>query len=199
MPHVADDGVRDQRDTEEDDECPRAAEAGDVVSDALAEGLALVDEFVGVAAGAAADHALGDMDFAGHHGEHVQPGLRLAGQQHGDVVAVDLDAGGVLGGNGGGLMRYAFEHGGEAEEVSVLGLGEDDLLAVFVDERDLNRAGEHDVGRAVGLADLVDALVGREGAQLDLLGEDVQLVVIEQREERDLAEFVGVAGHRGDQ
>ncbi len=95
--------------------------------------------------------------------------------------------------------RDAFEHGGEAEDVAVFGFGEDDFLAVFVDERDVDGAGEHDVGGAAGLAHLVDALVGGEVAELDLLGEDGELVVVQEGEERDLAEFVRctAGGHRG--
>ena len=105
-------------------------------------------------------------------GEHVEAGHGFGLEEDGDVVAIDLDAGGGFGGNGGGEVGDAFEHGGEAEEVAVAGLGEDDLLAVFVDEGDVDGAGEHDVGGAAGFADLVDALVGGEVAELDLLGED---------------------------
>ena len=182
---------------EGDDEGPGAAEAGDVVGDAFAEGFLFVDEFVGIAHGAAADDALGGVDLAGEDGEHVEAGHGLGLEQDGDVVAVDLDAGGGFDGDGGGLVGHAFEHGGEAEEVAVAGLGEDDFLAVFVDEGDVDGAGEHDVGGAAGLAGLVDALVGGEVAELDLLGEDGELVVVEEGEEGDVAEFVGVAGHRG--
>ena len=49
------------------------------------------------------------------------------------------------------------------------------------------------------LAGLVDALLGGEVAELDLLGEHGEFVVVEQREEGDVAEFVGVAGHREEQ
>ena len=65
-----------------------------------------------------------------------------------------------------------FEHGGEAEEVAVAGLGEDDFLAVLVEEGDVDCAFEHDVGGAAGVAGFVDALLGGEVAELDLGGED---------------------------
>ena len=136
----AEDDVRDQRDEEGDDEGPGAAEAGDVVGDALAEGLLLVDEFVGVVHGAAANDALGVVDLGGHDGEHVEAGQGFGLEQDGDVVAIDLDAGGGFDGDGGGEVGDAFEHGGEAEEVAVAGLGEDDFLAVFVDEGDVDGA-----------------------------------------------------------
>ncbi len=49
----AENDVTGHRGEEEDDEGPGAAEAGDVIGDALAEGFLLVDEVVGVAVGAA--------------------------------------------------------------------------------------------------------------------------------------------------
>ncbi len=78
------------------------------------------------------------------------------------------------------------------------GLGEDDLLPVLVDEGDGDFAVEHDVGGAVLVAGFVDTLLGGEGAELDLLGEDAEFVLVEKTEERDLAEFVWVAGHKAD-
>ena len=56
---------------------------------------------------------------------------------------------------------------------------------------------EHDVGGAAGVVGFVDALFGGEVAEFDLLGEDGELVVVEETEEGDLAEFVGLAGHKG--
>jgi hypothetical protein len=192
----AEDDVTGHGGQEEDDEGPGAAEAGDVVGDAFAEGLAFVDELVGVAVGAAGDDALGGVDLAAEHGEHVEAGEGFAFEESGDVGAIDLEAGGGFGGDGGGLVGAAFEHGGEAEEVAVAGLGEDDFLAVLVDQSDLDGAGEGDVGRPVGVAGFVDALVGGELAELDLLAEDGELVGVEQGEDWDLAEFVD-EGHRG--
>ena len=57
--------------------------------------------------------------------------------------------------------------------------------------------GEEDEGGTVGVAGLIDALLGGEAAELDLLREDGELVVVEEREERDVAEFFGGAGHKG--
>ena len=124
--------------------------------------------------------------------------MGLVCEQDRDVVAIDLDAGGVFGGDGGGVVGSAFEHGGEAEEVAVAGLGEDDFLTVFVDEGDVDCAGEDDVGaarwarrpcRCAGLA--------ANSRSSTCWARTAELVVVEKREERDLAEFVGVAGHKG--
>jgi hypothetical protein len=188
--------VGEQGYAEGDDEGPGAAEAGDAVGDAFAEGLALVDEFIWIAVGADADKLLCGVDLAGGDGEHVEAGEGFFFEEDGDVVAVDFEAGGGLGRNGGGLVRDAFEHGGEAEDVTVDGLGEEDFLAVFVDEGDLDAAGEEDEGGAVGVAGFVNALFGVELAELYLLGEDGEFVVVKEREEGDMAEFVGGAGHR---
>jgi hypothetical protein len=93
-------------------------------------------------------------------------------------------------------MGHTLQHGGEAEEVSVFGFGEDDFLAVFVEECDFDGAVEHDIGGAVGLTGFVDALLGGEVADFDLLGENLKLLVVEEGEEGDVAEFVGGAGHK---
>ncbi len=95
------------------------------------------------------------------------------------------------------LWGTCVEHGGEAEEVAVVGLVDEDLLLVFVDGGDFDGAGEEDVGGGAGVAELVDALAGGEGAELDLGGEDAELIVIEEGEEGDVAEFVRRAGHGG--
>lgn len=73
--HDAEDDVAEHRGEEEDDEGPGAAEAGDDVGDAFTEGLLFVDEFVGVAQGAAADDALCVVDLGGEDGEHVEASL----------------------------------------------------------------------------------------------------------------------------
>ena len=56
------------------------------------------------------------------YGEHVHAGVRLALDQDEDVVAVHLDADGLFGGDGLGLMGRLLEHGGEAEEIARGGL-----------------------------------------------------------------------------
>ena len=193
--HHAEDDVSGHGAKEEDDEGPGAAEAGDVVGDALAEGFLLVDEFIGTTYGATADDALGDVNVASEDGEHVEPGEGFFLKQRGEIVAVDLQAGGGFGGDGSRLVGRGFKHGGETEGFTVMRCGEDDFLPVFIEESDFDSAGEDDVGALALLASLVDALVGGEFANFNLGGEDVKLVVIEQREERDLAEFFGGAGH----
>ena len=77
----------------------------------------------------------------------------------------------------------------------VSGLIHDDLLIVFVHGGDADGAGDEDVGAVAGVADFVDALAGREIADFDLGGEDGGFFVVEQGEERDLAQDFGVGGH----
>jgi alditol oxidase len=180
---------------EEEDEGPGAAEAGDVVCDALAEGLFLFDDVVGIAGGAEPDEVLRGVELAGDDGEHVEAGEGLGLDEDGDVVAVDFEADGFFIGGGCGFVGSLLEHGGESEEVAVVGLVDEDFLLVFVDGGDADGTAEEDVGAVAGVAELVDALAGGEGAELDLGGEDAELVVVEEGEERDVAEFVGVAGH----
>jgi hypothetical protein len=45
------------------------------------------------------------------------------------------------------------------------------------------------------VAHAVDTLARPEGFDLDLLGKDCQFFIVEQREQRDLPEDVGVARH----
>ncbi len=193
--HDAERGVEEQGDPEEDDEGPGAAEAGDDVGDAFAEGFLFFDELIGVAGGAKADEVLRGVELAGDDGEHVEAGGGFGVDEGGDVVAVDFEAGGGFGGDGGGFVGDLVEHGGEAEEVTVVGLVDEDLLLVFVGGGDFDGAAEEDVGGGAGVAELVDTLAGGEGAELDLGGEDAELIVIEEGEEGDVAEFVRRAGH----
>jgi hypothetical protein len=133
--------------------------------------------------------------LAGQDGHHVHAGEGFFLDEDLDVVAVDLEEGGLVEGHGAGVVGGAFEHGGEAEELAVGGLGDEDLLLVFVDDGDVDGAGDEDIGGVSGVSGLVDALAGGEGAELDLGGEDVQFLVVEEGEEGDVAEFVGGAGH----
>ena len=151
-----------------------------MVGDALAEGLFLVDHVVGVTAGADADELLAGVELTSEDGEHVHAGEGFALEEDGDVVAVDLDAGGLVDGHGAGLMGGLLEHGGEAEELAVAGGVDDDLLVVLVDDGDVDGAGDHNVGVVAGIADLVDALAGSELFDLDLSGENGGFVLIEQ-------------------
>jgi hypothetical protein len=47
-----------------------------------------------------------------------------------------------------------------------------------------------------GIADLVDALPGGKVFEVDLRGQNGPLIVVEQRKERDMLQFLGVARHR---
>ena len=90
------------------------------------------------------------MELAAEHGEHVHAGVRLALQQHRDVVAVDLDAGGFFERERVGLVRRLLEHRREAEKLAVRRLIDDDFLMVLVDGGDPDLAGNHHVGLAAG-------------------------------------------------
>ena len=87
-----------------DDECPRSAEAGDPIGDALAEGHVFLDDVVGIAAGADPHQLLRGVKLAAQHGQHVHPGVRFALQQNGDIVAVHFQAHRFFNGDGLGLM-----------------------------------------------------------------------------------------------
>jgi len=56
----------------------------------------------------------------------------------------------------------------KTERFAVMRRGEDDFLPVFVEENDLDGAGEDDIGALAGLSDFVDALLGGELADLYL-------------------------------
>jgi hypothetical protein len=58
-------------------------------------------------------------------------------------------------------------------------------------------AGHDDIGVATGIAGFEDALARREVADFDLSGEYSGLIIIEEFEKRDVAEFFGIAGHGG--
>lgn len=165
-------GIDDEAAQEGEDELPGAAEAGYGVCDALSPSGFFFDERVGIAAGAHLDEALGGVELAAHHGEHVEAGLGLAFEKDSDVVAVNLEAGGLFCSHGVGLVRGLVEHGGEAEEAAVGGLVDENFLLVFVKGGDADVAGEENVGAQGGIADFEDALAGGEAGDFDLGGED---------------------------
>src|SRR5256885_13901028 len=115
---------------------------------------------------------------------------RLQGDWSSDVcssdLAIDFKAFGFFEGDGVGLMRSLLEHGGKAEKFAVGRFVDDDFLVVFVNSRDADAAGDHDVGMTVGVPYLVDALTWSEFLQFDLTGKDRCFIVIEKREERDV-------------
>ena len=95
-----------------------------------------LDHLVGIARRANPHQLLRGVELAAQHGQHVHPGVRLALQQHHDVVAVDLDADRFFERDRLGLMRRLIEHGGKAEELAVRRLVDDDVLVILVDGRD---------------------------------------------------------------
>ncbi len=159
----------------------------------FAEGGFLFDYFIRIAARANSDELLRGMELTAEDGEHVHSGVGLFLQQHHNVVAIDFKAFGFFEGDGVGLMRSLLEHGGKAEEFAVGRLVDDYFLMVFVDSRDADSAGDHDVGMTVGVTDLVDALAWSEFLQFDLAGEDGSFVVIEKSEQGNIFERFGVA------
>ena len=90
-------GIGHQHDEESDDEGPRSAEARHLIRNVIADRGLLFDHFVGIAHGAHAHQLLRAVILLAEHGQHVHAGMRLAFQQHHDVVAVHLDADGLFG------------------------------------------------------------------------------------------------------
>src|SRR5215510_13258834 len=115
------------------DEGPRAAEARDGVGQSISQRQPLGDHLVGVAGRAGADQLLGRLEVAPDGGEHVEAGQRLALQEVGEVVAIDLDGRGVLDRRRRGGMRRRGQHGGEAEDLPRPWSVEDDFLVVLID------------------------------------------------------------------
>ena len=135
------------------------------------------------------------MDLASEHGEHVEAGEGFALDQHGDVLAIELQADGLFHRHGVGLMRRLIDHRGEAEDAAVDGFVDQDFLLVFVVGGDADAAGHEDVGGVRDLSDFEDALADGELADVDLCGEDGQFFLVQEFKERDVSELVGIAGH----
>ena len=114
------------------------------------------------------------------HGEHVHAGLRLALQQHGDIVAVHLEADGLGIGDGVGLVGSLVQHGGEAEELANRGLVDHHFLLIFIDRGNAHVARDHDVAAASDRPARRCA-AGAQGLHFDLAGEDADLVIVQQR------------------
>ena len=93
-------------------------------------------------------------------------------------------------------MRRLFQHRGEAEELAVLRLVDDDLLMILVDGGDPNRPGNHHVGLAALVAHFVDALARGEIFEFHLAGQDLGLIGVEQGEQGNVLQHLGVASHQ---
>jgi hypothetical protein len=119
------------------------------------------------------------MELAAEDGQHIHAGQRFLLEQDGNVFAAYLDTLGFFDGEGGRLVGRLIEQGGEAEELAVSRLVDDDLLVVFVDSGDLHVAAHKDMGVFAGLARFVDALPGSELSEIDLRTQDSELVFIE--------------------
>ena len=102
------------------------------------------------------------------NGEHVHSGVRLALQKSCDVITVYLNANSFFGGDGIRLVRSLFEHGREAEKISVRRLINHHFLMIFVNRADVDVARDHDVSVSTGIADFINALARRKFSQLDL-------------------------------
>ena len=79
------------------------------------------------------------------HGEHVHAGMRLAFQQHDDVVAVHFDADSFFERHGVGLVRRLVQHGGEAEKLARRRFVHHHFLMVLIHGGDPHPPGDHDV------------------------------------------------------
>src|SRR5262249_13831582 len=69
------------------------------------------------------------------------------------------------------------------------------VLLILVDGGYLYRTRQQHVGVAGGIADLVDSLPGSERLQLDLRRQHFELVIVEQREQRNVPQAFDIAGH----
>src|SRR5215469_1362485 len=187
--------VDDGQDAENNNECPRASKLRHGVSNAFAKGGFAFNDFVGVAAGAQAHDLLRSMELLAKDGEHVHAGMRLSLEQSGDIVARDLQTGGLFQGDGVRLVRGFLQHGREAKEFAVSGLVDDHFLLILIDRGDANATGNHHVGLAAGVAYLVDALPRRELFEFDLARKTGRFVVVEQSKKGNVTQFVRIAGH----
>src|SRR5689334_15749612 len=115
-----------------------------------------------MASGAHAHEPLRGVELFAENGEHVHAGKRLALQKNGDVIARDLQAGGLFESDGVGLMRRLLQHRGETKEFAVSWLVDDHLLVILIDGRDPHASGNHDVSLSGGVAYFVNPLAWSE-------------------------------------
>jgi hypothetical protein len=140
--------------------------------------------------------ALRRVKLTAQDSEHVHPGVWLALDENGDIVAVHLDAARFLDSNRVGLVRSLLQHGRKTEKLALGWLVDDHFLLIVVHGGNANLAGNHNVGVAAGVAHFINALARGEGFDLHLAAEDGEFVFIEEREQRDGAERFGTGTHR---
>src|SRR5690349_20107404 len=127
--------------------------------------------------------------------QHVHPREGLGLQQHGYVMPINLEDMCVFERDRAGLMWRLIQHRSEAEKLALLRLGDHYLLLIFVNGGEANLARDHDVSPAARIAHLINALARSEVLDLNLSGQDCQLLVIEQGKERNFPQCLRVTCH----
>ena len=120
---------------------------------------------------------------------------RARAQELLQIAAIDDDRLQILGDVRRRRARAAVEQRDLAEEVALAGGLEHDALAGVVLEEDLDLAGAHDVERIARIAVVEQRRAGRLAHGVDARGERRPLLLVEQREERDLGQDFGIGAH----
>src|SRR5437016_1205706 len=181
--------------TKRDNESPGSAEAGDGVRDAFPKRRFLLDHLVCVSVGTDAHQLLGAVKLPPQHGQHVHACVRLALQQHGNILPVDFDALALIERRSAGLVGSLLEHGSKAEKLAGAGLVNYDFLMILIHRGHANPAADQYVSAAPGIADLPDALPWSECFDFDLPGQNGSLIVVEKSKKGNSPQYIGTACH----
>jgi hypothetical protein len=192
--HVEDDPHEEQADVDEE-ERQRPGEIGDPIGDLHDGGALVLLDRVGVAGRRVAEEERGLAEALAGRGQEVEGGVRLEPEELVEVTAVDLDGLDVLQRGAGRGAGAEVEEADLAEEVADLGALEHHLLAGLGLDPELGRALAEHVHRVAGVAEREHRLARLHPHDLDALGEDLALVVVEEREEGHLGEHLGVGRH----
>jgi len=102
------------------------------------------------------------MKLPAHDFHQVQSGVRLAANQHGDVIEVQFYAQRFLHGRGFGLVRGLCQHGCKTKHIALDRFVQQYDLIVLINGRDLDRTGQHDERTVTWIALLVYPLARRK-------------------------------------
>src|SRR5947207_14394530 len=94
-------------------------------------------------------------------------------------------------------MRRFIKQGSEPEKVACSRLVYDQLLLIFVDDRDSDGTRDQDIAAPARIGHLIDTLAGLVIPQFHLSGEHRGFFIVQERKEWDLSQYVYIAGHLG--
>src|ERR1700721_4422109 len=118
------------------------------------------------------------MELTSQDRKHIHARHRLKPQQDGHGVTTDLDTDRLFDRDCVGLVWGFLKHRSETKEFAMPRLVHQYLLMVLIHRRYVNLPGHHDISIPPRLAELIDALSRSKLFELNLRGQNSNLIIV---------------------